>query len=356
MDTASTAPARGGPRWRDLLGEHFVELDVHAEDLGHLAGTVESRTVGGLQLSRVRSVDQQVRRTAGLARTDARHYLQIGLVEDGQAHLQQDGRECWLEPGDFVLYETARPFCWELRAARTATDWSLLVFTWSSDLLALPAGSSQQLTARRLDGRAGITGVLGRMMRDLVASRDVAGAGVEVARELGRLVTSVAAASWEYAQPTPAGPGQRALLHAVREHIELHLGDPELDPGRIAAAHFISVRQLHRIFADQDETVARYIRRRRLERCREELLLAGSREVSLTAIAHRSGFPDPGVFGRAFRVAYGISPSQYRQRGPVQRLAPSRRAEGPAPPTPRTLGAGPDSGPETGSSFSPGRR
>jgi AraC-like DNA-binding protein len=314
MDTASTAPAQGGPSWRDLLGEHFVELDVRAEVAGPVAGTVESRTVGGLQLSRVRSVDQQVHRTAGLARSDARHYLQIGLVEDGQARLQQDGRECWLEPGDFVLYETARPFCWELRASGTAADWSLLVFTWSSEFLSLPAGSSQHLTARRLDGQSGITGVLGRMMRDLVASRDVAGGGpgAQVARELGRLATSVAAASWEYAEPTATGPGQRALLRAVREHVEQHLGDPELDPGRIAAAHFISVRQLHRLFADQDETVARYIRRRRLERCREELLLAGSREVSLTAIAHRSGFTDPGVFGRAFRAAYGVSPSRYR--------------------------------------------
>jgi AraC-like DNA-binding protein len=318
MDTATTAPGPGGARgaagWRDLLGEHFVELDVATDLPGPVEGTVQSRTVGGLQLSRVRSVDQRVHRTPGLTRSDARSYLQIGLVEAGQGRVQQDGRECSLGVGDYVLYETARPFSWELRAPRATAAWSLLVLTWSRDSLSLPAVESEHLTARRLDGQTGITGVLGRMIRDLVSSPDVvgSGAGAEVAGELGRLVTTIAAAGAGLPRGAPVGSGRRALLRAVREHIEHHLDDPALDPAGIAAAHFISVRQLHRLFADQDETVARYVRRRRLERCRDELVRSPS--ASLTSIAHRSGFPDPGVFGRAFRAAYGASPSQYRAR------------------------------------------
>ena len=318
MDTVTTArgpgAARSGGSWRDLLGEHFVELDVATDLPGPVEGTVESRTVGGLQLSRVRSVDQRVRRTAGLARSDTRSYLQIGLVESGQGRVQQDGRECWLGVGDYVLYETARPFSWELWAPPTAAAWSLLVLTWWRDSLSLPAVDSERLTARRLDGQSGLTGVLGRMMRDLVAAQDVVGTGpgAEVAGELGRLVTSVAAAGSGPVERAPDTAGQRALLRAVRAHIEDQLGDPQLDPARIAAAHFISVRQLHRLFAGQDETVARYVRRRRLERCRDELLRSPG--ASLTAIAHRGGFPDSGVFGRAFRAAYGVSPSQYRAR------------------------------------------
>jgi AraC-like DNA-binding protein len=275
---------------------------------------VHSRTVGGLQLSRVRSVDQRVHRTPGLTRSDPRSYLQIGLVEAGRGRVQQDGRECWLDAGDFVVYETARPFSWELLAPRTGASWTLLVLTWPRDSLPLPAAESEALTARRLDGRSGITGVLGRMVRDLVASQDVVGLGpgTQVAGELGRLVTSVAAAG-SAPVDAPGTPARRALSRAVREHIERRLGDPGLDPGTIAAAHYVSVRQLHRLFAEQDDTVAGYVRRRRLERCRDELLRSpGS---SLTSIAHRFGFPDPGVFGRSFRAAYGTTPSQYRASG-----------------------------------------
>ena len=318
MDTTAPPPpvvTGRGVSWPDLLGEHFVELDVATDLPGPVHGTVQSRTVDGLQLSRVRSVDQRVHRTPGLTRSDPRSYLQMGLVESGSGRVQQDGRECRLGVGDFVLYETARPFTWELLAPRTGASWTLLVLTWSRDSLPPLTADCADLTARRLDGRSGITGVLGRMVRDLVTSQDVVGPGpgTGVAAELGRLVTSVAAASAGAVEQAPDTPGRRALARTVREHIEHRLGDPGLDPTTIAAAHFISVRQLHRLFAEQDETVARYVRRRRLERCRDELLRSpGS---SLTSIAHRFGFPDPGVFGRSFRAAYGTSPSQYRASG-----------------------------------------
>ncbi len=306
MPTSRTARSTGVRSWQDLLGEHFVDLDVVPSAEGPLPGEVRSRAVGSLQLSRVRSVDQRAVRTAGLARTDRRHYVQVGLVERGSARVEQDGRECWLQPGDYALYETHRPFSWELRAG-TGPAWSLLVLTWCR-----PGPTTPGLTARRMDGSSGLTGVLGRMMTDLLRTRDVVGTdpGDRLAGELLELVTSAAGA----APPPPAGspPGDRALLAAVRAHVEEHLADPALDPRSIAAAHFVSVRQLHRLFAGEAETAARYVRRRRLERAREELARSGARDLPLAAVAHRCGFADPSVFGRAFRAAYGMTPSRYR--------------------------------------------
>jgi AraC family transcriptional activator of tynA and feaB len=306
MPTSRTARSTGVRAWQDLLGEHFVDLDVVPSADGPLPGEVCSRAVGSLQLSRVRSVDQRAVRTAGLARADRRHYVQVGLVERGSARVEQDGRECWLQPGDYALYETHRPVCWELRAG-TGSAWSLLVLTWCR-----PGPTSPGLTARRMDGSSGLTGVLGRMMTDLLRTQDVVGTdpGDRLAGELLELVTTAAGA----AGPPPGGTprGDRALLAAVRAHVEEHLADPALDPRTIAAAHFISVRQLHRLFAGEAETAARYVRRRRLERAREELTRSSARDQSLAAVAHRCGFADPSVFGRAFRAAYGTTPSRYR--------------------------------------------
>lgn len=294
--------------WRDLLAEHFVDLDVLPDADGALPGEVRSRAVGSLQLSRVRSVDQRALRTAGLARSDPRRYVQVGLVEQGAARVQQDGRECWLRPGDYTVYETDRPFTWELRADR-APAWSLLVLTWCRPAGAAPVDRS---TARRMDGASGFTGVVGRMLTDLVRSPDVVGTdpGDRLADELLDLVGTAAGA----APPEPAGTtgADRALLAAVRAHVEEHLADPALDPRSIAAAHFVSVRQLHRLFAGEQETVARYVRHRRLERARQELARGDAHDLPLTAVAHRCGFTDPTVFGRAFRAAYGVTPSRYR--------------------------------------------
>ncbi|SNS06608.1 transcriptional regulator, AraC family [Geodermatophilus pulveris] len=306
MPTSTSARCTGVRPWRDLLGEHFVGLDVTPAGDRPVAGEVTSRAVGSLQLSRVGSVDQRAVRTAGLARADGRRYVQVGLLERGAARVQQDGRECWLRPGDYALYETDRPFTWELSAG-TAPAWSLLVLTWCR-----PEASAGGLTARRLDGSAGLTRVLGRMITDLVGSPDVVDAGPadRLAGDLLGLVTTAAGA----APPPPAGTprGEDALLRAVRAHVEEHLGDPALGPRDIAAAHFVSVRQLHRLFAGRQDTVAGYVRRRRLERARDEL--ARAPDVPLSAVAHRCGFTDPSVFGRAFRAAYGTTPSRYRAR------------------------------------------
>jgi AraC-like DNA-binding protein len=308
MPTSTRARCAGVQRWRDLLGEHFVDLDVAPAGDGPVAGEVTSRAVGSLQLSRVGSVGQQAVRTAGLARADGRRYVQVGLVERGGARVRQDGRECWLQPGDYVLYETDRPFSWELSAG-TAPAWSLLVVTWCR-----PGASAGGLTARRMDGSCGLTGVVGRMMTDLVHSPDVTGAdpGDRLAAELLELVTTAAGVA-----PAPVSGtrrGEEALFSAVRVYVEEHLADSALGPRDIAAAHHVSVRQLHRLFAGRSETVARYVRRRRLERAREELGRAGARDLPLSAVAHRCGFTEPSVFGRAFRAAYGLTPSAYRSR------------------------------------------
>jgi AraC-like DNA-binding protein len=99
----------------------------------------------------------------------------------------------------------------------------------------------------------------------------------------------------------------------VRAFIDEHLADPSLGPDAIAAAHFISRRQLDRLFEDGDATVTESIRRRRLERCREELADPRLRGDSILDIATRWGFVSPAHFSRTFRAAYGMTPRELRQ-------------------------------------------
>ena len=73
----------------------------------------------------------------------------------------------------------------------------------------------------------------------------------------------------------PAESRRSVMVLRIQAFIEHHLGDPDRSPGMIAAAHHISVRTLYKLYASQDHTIAALIRRRRLERCRRELLDAG---------------------------------------------------------------------------------
>ena len=96
------------------------------------------------------------------------------------------------------------------------------------------------------------------------------------------------------------------------EYMRSQLGDPRLSPARIAAEHHISVRQLYKVLAADGIGPGEWSRRQRLERCRRELAdpLTGTDPIG--TVARRWGFTDPSGFGRSFRAAYGLTPSQWR--------------------------------------------
>ncbi|MHA6782215.1 AraC-like ligand-binding domain-containing protein [Pseudonocardia saturnea] len=292
--------------WRDLIREHFVALDIHADSRDRFAGAVRATDIGHLKVASVRSGTQGCRRTPGLARRDPDAYLQVGLIARGGATVEQDGREAVLRPGDFAVYETERPFHWGLRG-----DWELLVFTWPRASIALDGAASQQLTARALRGDTGLGSIVGRMLTDLVTRPPElsAAGGVRLADQVAEIVTTVAG---EHVRPTAPTPVVDDLLRRIDAYIVEHLADPDLGPAGIAAAHFVSTRHLHRLFAHRGGTVTQQIQRLRLERCRRELLDPRADARSITEISRQWGFSDLATFSRAFRGAYAMSPRDWR--------------------------------------------
>jgi AraC-like DNA-binding protein len=105
-----------------------------------------------------------------------------------------------------------------------------------------------------------------------------------------------------------------ALFARVRAAIDENLADPGLRPPLIAAAHGISLRTLHTLFAEHGESVSGYIRRQRLARCRADLLRPGP--LSITEAAFRWGFTDSAHFSRVFKAEYGRSPRDLRRGEP----------------------------------------
>ncbi len=116
----------------------------------------------------------------------------------------------------------------------------------------------------------------------------------------------------------PRARSERSLLATshraqIVEVIERRLGDPQLAPGVIAAELRMTPSYLHRVFAaDQAETVAQYILRRRLEASAEALKDSSQQHRSITAIAFGLGFNSLSHFCRAFRARYELTPSDYR--------------------------------------------
>ncbi|MEU4270686.1 helix-turn-helix domain-containing protein [Streptomyces sp. NPDC026092] len=226
-----------------------------------------------------------------------RGFVSIAVQVSGTSVLLRSSRRTRLGPADAAFLLPGHAFGLEFR------DRGRL------HLLRAPRGflplSDEQVLTGQADeaGRVVaplLTGLAETMTRLRPGSGDrIAGS---LAEALAALVTPRASRS------TAAG----ALMAGVRAHIEDRLTDPGLCPASIAAAHHVSVRYVHRLFAQEGTTVGAWIRHRRLEESRRELTRPGSAPPTIAAVAFRWGFVSASHFSRAFRQTYGMAPHEWR--------------------------------------------
>lgn len=263
----------------------------------------------GISFTDVRATAQVVQRTTNLIETDNRAFFKISLQLEGHGIHRQHGREVDLQPGDLVIYDTTQPYELEF------TDrFRVIVVMLPHDRLKIPAARVQDITAIRLSGSEGLGRVVSPFLATLGTNLDElrGPAGVRLAQNALQLLETLFA--YEFDLTRMAADPHRALLERIRDDIDRRLGDPDLTPKSIADNAFISVRHLHSLFRDEGETVASYVRSRRLERTYLDLTDPQQATVPVAAIGERWGFHSATHFSRAFKTVYGESPSEVRRR------------------------------------------
>ncbi|MFH9726752.1 AraC family transcriptional regulator [Streptomyces sp. NPDC017254] len=296
----------------DMISREVMPTMLTSERPADFSAEAALLDLGELQVSKVAYSPLRSRRTPALIRRGDPEQYQLGLVTKGAMSLVQNGNSCDAAVGDLVFWDTSRPS--DARYVSEGDPGQLVILQLPRDVLPVRANRLDGLLARRIPGDSGVAAVLVAFLRSLVAH------GGECApdelRRLGTTAIDLAAACLAHGTDTeerlPAEVRARALIRRIHVFIEYNLGDPELTPVAVAAHHSLSVRTLHQLFTGEGETVQARIRRRRLERCRDELERPEFRTWPVQAIAARWGFSGPAVFSRSFREAYGVSPSEFR--------------------------------------------
>lgn len=92
----------------------------------------------------------------------------------------------------------------------------------------------------------------------------------------------------------------------------------DLDLDQLADIAALSRFHFHRLFtAMTGETPAEALRRIRLNKAAHALVQG---RLDVAAIGRSVGYADPVAFGRAFRLAYGVTPTAFRRRGQAMAL------------------------------------
>jgi AraC-like DNA-binding protein len=309
FSTESVHPRDRFDYWHDIACATIVDHDSLPECRLRFEAQIETGRLGGFGLVRfansAMTISHTVRHAAQVTSDDLFLCKQIA----GALALEQEARDVRLEVGDMTLLDPMLPY-----AGKFSSGSNLLVVKLPRRALTARVGRSREMLARVMKPVDADIGLASSFLSILPAhSAKMSPTAEELA--MNQALDFIALALTRMMHSQPRISSARAIVSiTVRAVVEARLHDPNLDATIVAAAAGVSVRYANAVLAEERSSVARLIQERRLARCRRALddPLQAHRNVS--EIAYAWGFSDMTHFGRCFRKAYGMLPSEYRRR------------------------------------------
>lgn len=301
--------------YKDAMASAPVPIILKSDVPSVFDLTMNQTTLGELtvvSLSSTTSGPYQMHRDNAMIRRSDPEAYRIMLNARGASGLEYNGRQLSLGRRDLALYDTSLPFRGWRGSGAHRNDWVMMTFPRT--LLPLHAKGIRAALGDLLPGNQGIGALVGDVLCRVAKDADQyrPADALRLSATVLDLLTVLIAQHADTPGIVPPESLRRALLVRIKAFIDRRLGDPDLSPGMIAAAHHISVRYLHALCHEDGITVGGWVRTRRLERCRRDLADPLLAAVPIHVIGTRWGLRDSAQLSRVFRAAYGVSPRQYR--------------------------------------------
>ncbi len=292
--------------WCDWMSQLFFGLETDLYGAERFDGQVSSARAGDVLLTKLEANRHRVIRSQQLARTSEASYVKIVAPWQGNAAVEQHGRQAWVRPGGWAIYDTTGSY----EVANPERTQHLIVML-PKEQLAERGLRLDQLMGRHVGGASGIARVALEAMRHTY--QELPSMTPQAARGAGDLILDMVRLSLQELAGRGNGATQlEAFKDRIRDYIGQHLRDPALSIDRIAQVLNCSKRHLHKAFADEEVTLSHYILQRRLQACMRELRNPLHRQRTITDIAFSWGFNNGAHFSRVFREHAGLSPSDFR--------------------------------------------
>ncbi|MGW8378215.1 AraC family transcriptional regulator [Streptomyces sp. ODS28] len=237
----------------------------------------------------------------------------LTFVPRGTVVVDQSGAGTPHGPGDLYVVDSSHTYdCLALKGEGPVQGVGVEV---PRRMLNVDGEELNDLLGRRISGQEGFGALVAQFLTRITTDTESfhPSEGPRLGNVLLDLLSALCAHELGAGSALAPERRRRTLTLRIRSFIQRHLADPQLTPGAVAAAHHISLSQLHRLFRAEDTTVAAWIREQRLERARREVADPALSHHAIHQIAARWGYPQAADFTRAFRARYGMPPSAYRR-------------------------------------------
>lgn len=308
--TTNALPAhRQFEAWREVIVDAHLSWDIPSIDCDRFPAGMSQHRLDGVRLTDC-TAPTRVCGTRGRHQMahDDEAYLTVVMIGQGSETLRfGDDTEVHLTQGMFTLWDSTQPMAFA--TGEQLRQWSLLL---PQDLLVRRMPRVRDFVGRPMDGQHGMGGFFLDHFRALMRRfGELAPANRELV--LDATIDLLGLCLGEQAS-LPAPRLRQLMLEQVQRHIDRHLADPGLGVAFLAGAFRMSERNLHKLFEGSGMTLSAYVRARRLAMCRRDLASRALTYRHVAEIARHWGFVDPSHFSKAFRAAYGMSATEWRQQ------------------------------------------
>lgn len=274
-------------------------------------GVMHASRVGDMML--LRSTGQAGRlisaRSDRLIRRSNTDDFLIGMVVDGNISISQEGREALLSPNELILIDSGRKYEVDI-----STPLDLIVLKIARKSVQTHIMENGRYLGLSLKTDQGLGFVVKSMLNACIATASHISA-YEARRFESGLIDMMGSAYRHQVDGETDVNGKQAykVFNRLRQFIEDYLSDPDLGPAMVSRELALSERYIRKMFAAQGTTLMGWIKDRRLQKCHQAINSGGGEYTSFAEIAYASGFSDISSFNRAFKVKFGVTPSEVKR-------------------------------------------
>ncbi|MFJ2835008.1 helix-turn-helix domain-containing protein [Nocardia sp. NPDC087230] len=290
-------------RWESLMSQTYIPLAVAPHRTEGFRGRIAATAYDDLLVTSVQAGAQTVRRTPRQVEAAADRHILASIYLGGRGVLHQDGRSAHVDAGSMVIYDSARPYRWEVDE-----DFDKVVVQVPIDALAAVGAPLATIPSAIALGPEHPAAAVGAYFRGLAGMQH---GDPVVAAELARHGVGLLASALQLAAGSlPRGPSAAESTRAgILAFMRRRFADADLTVDTVAQRFAISRRTLYRLF-EGDESPARRLLRLRLEHACE--LLRDGHMRPIEEVAAAAGFAAERHFYRVFHAEFGMAPGEYR--------------------------------------------
>lgn len=310
VSTCDIPPQNRLEFWQSQVGSVLTHLECTSAVEDRFFGTMKVLPSTPSSLFEIDTAQHTIARATPKLTQVGEEQIFVCVQIAGTATVEQDSREVVLGVGDMTLLDTSRRFL-----ADFPHEMSQLVLQVPRSLFRKHVSALERLTATLVPAES----ALGRITGEFLVSfaRDFEYFSPAISQRLNSQALDMVVMAFMSAldaSDVKSSATRSILAYRGRAFIEENLRNAGLSPSAVAEHLGISTRYLSIVFAGDGQSVERFIRERRLQKCAQDLRDRSQFIRPIGDIAYGWGFNNLSHFSQCFKTAFGQTPREYRQQ------------------------------------------